>query len=288
MIGGFTNRVAWIDLSSGNVEYKGIDETDARKVSGRPRPRREVRLRQRPDVEPFSPDNILCIMNGPLTGTNVNMSGRLAVVTKSPLTGTVADAHMGGWTAKLNWAGFDGLVSRARPTGRSMPASKTALSPLRCLRRRGAGASTKRRRFCERHGGGLRRHGPLARRGENLVRFGLLGQHQRPRGPQQLSWRSRRQQAPQGRHRQGRQDESPRKPGRQGNRQGSGQEGALRSWPKRISPPRKGGLSVTAPTCSANITESIMPLPSRNSQYTAFGKGQRAEMISASTSTTTS
>ena len=54
-------------------------------------------------------------MNGPLTGTDVNMSGRLAVVTKSPLTGTVTDSHMGGWTAaKLKWAGFDGLVFKGK------------------------------------------------------------------------------------------------------------------------------------------------------------------------------
>ena len=34
MIGGFANRIAWIDLTSGDVEYKGIDEADARKYIG--------------------------------------------------------------------------------------------------------------------------------------------------------------------------------------------------------------------------------------------------------------
>jgi aldehyde:ferredoxin oxidoreductase len=39
------------------------------------------------------------------------MSGRIAVTTKSPLTGTVTDSHHGGWSgARLKWAGFDGLV----------------------------------------------------------------------------------------------------------------------------------------------------------------------------------
>ena len=38
-------------------------------------------------------------MNGPLTGTAANMSGRMAIVTKSPLTGTVTDSHHGGWSA---------------------------------------------------------------------------------------------------------------------------------------------------------------------------------------------
>jgi len=39
------------------------------------------------------------------------MSGRIAVCTKSPLTGTVTDSHHGGWSgARLKWAGFDGLL----------------------------------------------------------------------------------------------------------------------------------------------------------------------------------
>ena len=39
------------------------------------------------------------------------MSGRLAFVTKSPLTGTVVDSHMGGWSAaRLRWAGFDAVL----------------------------------------------------------------------------------------------------------------------------------------------------------------------------------
>lgn len=39
------------------------------------------------------------------------MSGRIALVTKSPLTGTVTDSHHGGWSgARLKWAGLDGLL----------------------------------------------------------------------------------------------------------------------------------------------------------------------------------
>ena len=54
-------------------------------------------------------------MNGPLTGNDVNLSGRMAVCTKSPLTDTVTDSHHGGWSAaQLKWAGFDGLVFQGR------------------------------------------------------------------------------------------------------------------------------------------------------------------------------
>jgi aldehyde:ferredoxin oxidoreductase len=54
-------------------------------------------------------------MNGPLTGTAANMSGRMAIVTKSPLTGTVTDSHHGGWSAaRLRWSGFDGLLFKGK------------------------------------------------------------------------------------------------------------------------------------------------------------------------------
>ncbi|MCK9910951.1 hypothetical protein MXD81_17515, partial [Microbacteriaceae bacterium K1510] len=46
-----------------------------------------------------------------MTGSRSSMSGRLCVVTKSPLTGTVTDSHMGGWTAaRLKWAGVDNII----------------------------------------------------------------------------------------------------------------------------------------------------------------------------------
>jgi aldehyde:ferredoxin oxidoreductase len=115
MLGGYANRVAWIDLTAGQVDYKKIDEQDARQyVGGRGLGVKYV-FDNGPQVEALSPDNILCVMVGPLSGTKARMSGRLCTVTKSPLTGTIADSHMGGWTgAKLKWAGFDGLVFKGK------------------------------------------------------------------------------------------------------------------------------------------------------------------------------
>jgi aldehyde:ferredoxin oxidoreductase len=113
--GGYANRVAWIDLASGLIDYRPVAEEDARKYIGARGLGVKYVFDNGPQVEALSPDNILCFMNGPLTGTDVNMSGRMAVVTKSPLTGTVTDSHHGGWSAaRLNWAGFDGLVFTGR------------------------------------------------------------------------------------------------------------------------------------------------------------------------------
>ncbi|AFZ72303.1 aldehyde ferredoxin oxidoreductase family protein [Natronobacterium gregoryi] len=110
-LGGFQDNVARIDLSEGVIDYESIDEDDAKKYIGARGLGVKYVFEQGPDVDPLGPDNLLAFMNGPLSGTQVTMSGRIAVCTKSPLTGTVTDSHHGGWSgARLKWAGFDGLL----------------------------------------------------------------------------------------------------------------------------------------------------------------------------------
>ena len=172
MLGGYTNQVAWVDLTKGQVEYKGIDEEDARNyIGGRGLGVKYV-FENGPQVEPLSPDNILCVMVGPLTGTRVRMSGRLCTVTKSPLTGTITDSHMGGWTgAKLKWAGFDGLVFKGKaekPTYAYVEDGKVTLHDASDLWGKGVHDTVKLMR--ERHGEdvAVMAIGPA---GEKLVRF---------------------------------------------------------------------------------------------------------------------
>uniref|UniRef100_UPI0025C16E76 aldehyde ferredoxin oxidoreductase N-terminal domain-containing protein n=1 Tax=Halovivax sp. TaxID=1935978 RepID=UPI0025C16E76 len=110
-LGGFHDNVARIDLSDGSVAHESIDDEDAKKYIGARGLGAKYVFEAGPDVDPLGPDNPLVFMNGPLTGTQTTMSGRIAVCTKSPLTGTVTDSHHGGWSgARLKWAGFDGLI----------------------------------------------------------------------------------------------------------------------------------------------------------------------------------
>jgi len=110
-LGGFHDRVARVDLSEGSIGYESVDDDDARKYIGARGLGVKYVFDQGPDVDPMGPENMLAFMNGPLTGTQVTMSGRIAICTKSPLTGTVTDSHHGGWSgARLKWAGFDGLL----------------------------------------------------------------------------------------------------------------------------------------------------------------------------------
>ena len=83
-LGGYADRIARVDLTSGQVAYEHIDETDARKYVGARGLGVKYVFDNGPTVDPLGPDNLLCFMNGPLTGTEVTMSGRMAIVTKSP------------------------------------------------------------------------------------------------------------------------------------------------------------------------------------------------------------
>lgn len=112
---GFANKIAHIDLTGGKIEFKQIPEDWAMKYIGGRGLGVKFVFDNGPKVDPLSPENILCFMNGPLSGTEANLSGRMAIVTKSPLTGTVTDSHHGGWSAaRLRWSGLDGLVFKGR------------------------------------------------------------------------------------------------------------------------------------------------------------------------------
>lgn len=114
-LGGFMNKEVVVDLTSGTVDYKEINEADAKKYIGARGLGVKYLLDNGPEVEPFSEENILCFMTGPVTGSRSSMSGRMAVVTKSPLTHTATDSHIGGWTAaRLKWAGIDNVIVKGK------------------------------------------------------------------------------------------------------------------------------------------------------------------------------
>lgn len=66
-----------------------------------------------PEIDPLSPENIVVISPGALTGTGAPTSCRTEVTTKSPLTGIIGTGNIGGsWGSELKHAGYDALVIR--------------------------------------------------------------------------------------------------------------------------------------------------------------------------------
>ncbi|MBK8051574.1 MAG: aldehyde ferredoxin oxidoreductase family protein [Anaerolineales bacterium] len=280
MLGGFTNRVAWVDLTTGNIEYKGINEEHAKKYLGARGLGVKYVFDNGPDVEPFAPENILCVMNGPLTGTNVNMSGRLAVVTKSPLSGTVADSHMGGWTAaKLKWAGFDGLVfsgKAEKPVYAFVDEGQVTLHDASDLWGKGVHETLKILRH--RHGAdcdGM----AIGQAGENRVRFACwLNVNDRAAG------RNGTGAVAGSKHLKaiiikGDKKNRPAPANKEADKKAREKALAAIMAEENITSPRKGGLSVYGTNVLMNITESIGALPSKNSKHAGFGK-DNAEKIS--------
>jgi len=68
-----------------------------------------------PRCDPLSPDNVLIIGNGLLTGLLVPNSGRHSVTCKSPESGIIGDANIGGFFGpELRFAGFERLIITGR------------------------------------------------------------------------------------------------------------------------------------------------------------------------------
>jgi len=63
-------------------------------------------------VDPLSPENILVLSTGPLTGT-LCPGTRMCIATKSPLTQLFCDSYVGGhFGAEMKLAGYDALIIR--------------------------------------------------------------------------------------------------------------------------------------------------------------------------------
>jgi len=66
-------------------------------------------------VDALSPENVLLIGAGLLTGIPAMGSGRCDIAAKSPLTGAIGDSNVGGFFApEMRMAGFDHLVIKGK------------------------------------------------------------------------------------------------------------------------------------------------------------------------------
>ncbi len=276
---GFANRVAHVDLSTGKVAYEPIPEEWARKYIGARGLGVKYVFENGPQVDPLSPENILCFMNGPLTGSEANMSGRMAIVTKSPLTGTVTDSHHGGWSAaRLRWAGLDGLIFKgksAKPVYAYVHDNTVELLDASELWGKGVHATVKF--FQAKYGEKDLSVIAIGPAGENLVRYGAwVNENDRAsgRGGTGCVGGSKMLKAVV--------IKSERRIPRAADREkwDAAHKRALATImdEKNITSPRKGGLSVYGTNVLTNITSNMGAYPVRNGQSTSFG--DRAEFLS--------
>src|SRR4030043_63572 len=105
-----------IDLSRGSIEKEGTDSrlTELH-LGGLGTNAKILWDRVPPEVDPFSPDNLLIFSAGLLAGTPAPGANRTIVSTFSPQTLLMAYSIMGGfWAPELKHAGYDKVIIRGK------------------------------------------------------------------------------------------------------------------------------------------------------------------------------
>lgn len=109
---GFFGRVLHVDLTSGRSHTLALNESRLRRYLGGVGLGTSLLFEYAPaDVDPLSPENPLIFASAPLVGTRLTTTAKFAVVTKSPLTGFIADSLSSSHFAlALKALGVDAIV----------------------------------------------------------------------------------------------------------------------------------------------------------------------------------
>ena len=113
---GYNGKILSIDLTNRECTLEPLDEEKAKKFIGARGLGVKTLLEEiDPKIDPLSIENKLVIVTGPITGAPMPTSGRYMVVTKAPLTGTIAISNSGGkWGTELKNAGYDMIIVQGK------------------------------------------------------------------------------------------------------------------------------------------------------------------------------
>lgn len=116
--GGYAGRVLRVNLTTETWQEEFYPEEILRQYIGGSGLAAKILFDETDEkTEPLGPDNVLIFMTGPLAGTKAPMSGRHAVVAKSPLTGIWGESDCGGsFGVALKGAGYDGVIINGQAT----------------------------------------------------------------------------------------------------------------------------------------------------------------------------
>jgi aldehyde:ferredoxin oxidoreductase len=278
-LSAYGRDIAHVNLSDSSWEMRPAPAEWTKKYIGARGLGVRYLLEAGPNIDAFSPENLLCFLNGPVSGSEINMSGRWACVTKSPLTGTVTDSHMGGWTAaRMRWAGFDGVIVEAaadRPVYLFVEDGQIEICDASEVWGKDIHATIEH--FRQQYGAKNLSVCAIGRAGENLSRFAAwVNEDDRAfgRGGTGAVGGSKNLKAIVIRAARKKSEVEDIAAFRAARSRGLD---AIRDE-ANITSPKKGGLSVYGTNVITNITNTIGALGTRNSQLTSFG--ERAEGLS--------
>jgi len=113
---GYNGKILRVDLTAGQVGIEEHDEYFYRTYMGGAAVGAYYLLKEMsPGIDSFAPENVIVFAASILTGTPCPGFSRHAIITKSPLTGAIADSQAGGfWGPELKFAGFDAIVVKGK------------------------------------------------------------------------------------------------------------------------------------------------------------------------------
>jgi aldehyde:ferredoxin oxidoreductase len=182
---GFHGRLLHIDLTTGGHSWQDVAGSRLRAFLGGIGLGTSLLYDFAPaGVEPFSPANPLILTSAPLVGTGLTTTAKFAVVTKSPLTGFIADSLSSSFFAlELKRAGIDALVITGRATSLVyLSISNEKVQVREATHLQGKSASTTEAVIRAELGDERVRVATIGEAGENRVRFATISNEGRHAG----------------------------------------------------------------------------------------------------------
>src|SRR5947207_874309 len=182
---GFHGRLLAIDLDSGQSSYRDLEEPRLRAFLG------GIGLGTSllydyalPGVEPFSPANPLIFASAPLVGTGLTTTAKFAVVTKSPLTGFIADSLSSSYFAlELKRIGLDALIITGQAAAMAYIFIQNQNVEIRAAEHlRGKSPLDTESAIRSELNSPMARVAAIGKAGENLVRFATISNEGRHAG----------------------------------------------------------------------------------------------------------
>jgi len=113
---GYAGYYLDVDLTKGKIVKREMEKEWARLYLGGTGVAAKILWdRTSPETDPLSPENVLVVGTGPLTGAMFSPSGRMMFASRGPLTGVWAESHVGGFMGpEIKYAGFDFVILTGR------------------------------------------------------------------------------------------------------------------------------------------------------------------------------
>lgn len=177
---GYAGRELRVDLSTGKLEDRALDEGLMRKFGGGAGYGAYVLMNEmKAGVDPLGADNILMFATSPLSHSKVPGGGSVIVCFKSPLTGCWGEARSGGdFGIEMKRAGFDFIIIKgqsAKPVYLEIIGGKAALRDATGLKGQDVYEKDKRMKTMSSAAGA--KHTSvmcIGRAGENLVKYASI------------------------------------------------------------------------------------------------------------------